>query len=396
MAACKERGLRGYSGKTREQLLAMLEEGTGSDVVAGGAGAPATAGPIRLNYIGSKYQLLDWLDAEIRARTGWDSFAGRRIADLFAGTGIVSWHFRCAGAAVIANDAETYSSIITAALVSGVYTPALRDTISALNAEIEAGNHASETGYITQHYSPATGGERLFFTADNARRIDYLRRRFEELTSLSPDDRVFLIASLLLAADAVSNVPAVYGCYLKSFKEKARRPLVLRPVHERAEPPVAGSHVLREDVTCLAPGVIAADAVYLDPPYNERQYSKNYFPLNVIARGEAMDGVTLGGKTGIPSDCFLSPFCRRKDVAGAFERVIAGLTVPWIFVSYSSEGLISRADLEALLAKYGEVTVSERTYKRFKSFKYNESGEVREYLFCLHKTTGAIATTPEA
>jgi hypothetical protein len=38
-----------------------------------------------------------------------------------------------------------------------------------------------------------------------------------------------------------------------------------------------------------------------------------------------------------------------------------------------------------LMKPYGEASVIERDYKRFKSFEYNKDVEIKEYLFCLHK-----------
>ena len=144
-------------------------------------------------------------------------------------------------------------------------------------------------------------------------------------------------------------------------------------------------------------GLASSDIVYLDPPYNERQYSKNYFPLNIIAKNpeELMSDKMkpLKGKTGIPADCFLSPFCKKgAPVETAFDTLFRELKTKWIFLSYSSESIVSKDRMIELMEKYGEVSVVERDYKRFKSFEYNEDKSIQEYLFCLKKS--ATATAP--
>jgi adenine-specific DNA-methyltransferase len=392
-ALCKEKGIRGYSGKSKADVIALLEGGgPGTDTISHVGGGGASGEIRRLNYIGSKYQLLDWIREAILLKTGWESLAGRRIADLFAGTGVVSHFLRGQGAAVVTNDAERYSAIIARAFTCGVASEKVLGLLATFQTELDAG--AAAEGFITQNYAPnpATGCERMFFTLDNARRIDYLRQRLAGIESeeITEDERAFLMASILLAADAVSNVPAVYGCYLKKFKARAERPLTLVPVHRVTTAAPAGSKALCGDV--LAAAGEEVDAVYLDPPYNNRHYSKNYFPLNVIA---ALPGTepALHGKTGIPDDCFLSPFSASVGAArGAFEELFARLKAPWVFLSYSNEGTVPREELEAVLAKYGTVTVLEREYQRFKSFEYNASGTTREYLFCVHRHTG-IETT---
>ncbi len=344
----------------------------------------------RLNYIGSKYQLLEWLSATIQEKTGWTSFQGKRVADLFAGTGIVSYHFRKAGAVVQSNDAELYSSIIAHAFTCSTYTDRCRDTIARLNSALDARTYTATTGYVTTNYSPHGAAARKFFTIDNAQRIDYLRAAIEELAGqVTEDEYKFLLASLLISADAVSNVPAVYGCFLKEFKDKAKKTLKLAPIHTLTVQAVSGSRAHNADVLSAdLIGQVDADIVYLDPPYNERQYSKNYFPLNIIAKTPTalMSEPTLKGKTGIPTDCFLSPFCKKgAPVTAAFESLCRDLRTRWLFISYNSESLLSKEKMLEIMGKYGTASVVERDYKRFKSFEYNADTPIKEYLFCLEK-----------
>lgn len=400
VALCKEKQLKGYSTKKKDELIELLLSATESVTES----VPTTEKPIkkqkqqktdtpspicRLNYIGSKYQLLEWLEENIKAKVG-GNLKDKTIADLFAGTGVVSYYFRTKSAAIQSNDAELYSSIITHAFTKSSYTEQLQGILDTLNGELKEQSHKNTHEYITKNYSPYDTNERQFFTVDNAQRIDYIRARLEELKeTLNEDDYKFLLASLLLAADAVSNVPAVYGCYLKKFKSKAEKPLTLKPLHTLTEPANPLSQTFQSDVlsdTFLAN--IKADITYLDPPYNERQYSKNYFPLNMIALTPAQQLAEqpLKGKTGIPQSCFMSPFCKKgKPVEEAFQKLFSKLQTEWVFLSYNSESLITKDRMLELMKPYGEASVIERDYKRFKSFEYNKDVEIKEYLFCLHK-----------
>lgn len=347
----------------------------------------------RLNYIGSKFKLLDWIDITILEKTGWPNLENRRIVDAFSGTGIVAHHFRKRGATVISNDAELYSAIISHAFTRSILTGSCQEFIERINRELAAAESFAP-GFITKNYSPFETCERMFFTLENAKKIDYVRMQIElAADAFSEDEYKFLLASLLVSADAVSNVPAVYGCYLKNFKAKSLKSFVLTAIHDCATPAQEHSSSLRLDVlsnqfidAVNSTGVI--DLVYLDPPYNERQYSKNYFPLNEIAKSPAhrLATTTLKGKTGIPDDCFISPFCKKgKTTEVAFERLFRDINAQWIFLSYSSESLVSQEKMLEIAGKYGEVSVIEREYKRFKSFEYNEDLPVTEYLFCLRK-----------
>ena len=395
VALCKERGLKGYSTKNKAQLIELLGETATATTTTTAKPTktkevlPPPEKVCRLNYIGSKYQLLDWITQNIKERTGWTSFEGKTIADLFAGTGIVSYHFRKNAAKVISNDAELYSSIIANAFTCSTYTDTCRDTINTLQKELDENKYSATCGFVTTHYSPYNGNERKFFTIENAKRIDYLRGRIEEVKTIIPDnDYKFILASLIISADAVSNVPAVYGCFLKNFKAKANKKLTLAPIHTNTSA-ADGSNTYNTDVLNI-PFLksFESDVVYLDPPYNERQYSKNYFPLNIIAKTpEELSGeITLKGKTGIPSDCFISPFCKKGDtVEKAFDTLFRELKTKWIFLSYNSESIVSKEKILELMKKYGTATVIERDYKRFKSFEYNKDTSIQEYLFCLKK-----------
>lgn len=393
LALCKEKGIKGYSTKKKEELLELLNQD--NQVIQEDSISEESAKEhpkekiVRLNYIGSKFQLLDWITASIQEKTQWESLEHKVVADIFAGTGIVSYHFRKQGAIVYSNDAERYSSIIAHAFTRSTYTEMINTLMEQLQQELKDNKHETTVGYITTHYSPYDNNERMFFTVENAKRIDYLRMRLEDIQpTITNDDYCFLLASLLSSADAVSNVPAVYGCYLKNFKAKAMKPLVLVPIHTNSTLPASRSASYHKNV--LDPEFLSSfecDMVYLDPPYNERQYSKNYFPLNIIAKTpeQLKTEEPLKGKTGIPTDCFLSPFCKKGEVEDAFDTLFRELKTKWIFLSYNSESLVTKEKMLERMQKYGTASVIERDYKRFKSFEYNKDVEIKEYLFCLEK-----------
>ncbi len=369
-ALCKTKNIKGYSCKKKSEIIQLLQEG--------GVPPPPVSAVRRLNYIGSKFQLLDWLTENIKTETGWNSFENKTVADIFSGTGIVSHHFRTLSAKVISNDAELYSYIITHAMTRSVYTDTCKKIIENLQASTQ-----ETAGFVTRNYSPYESNDRKFFTVKNAMRIDYIRAELERIKdTISDDEYKFVLASVIISADAVSNVPAVYGCFLKNFKAKATKDITLLPLHTITAHPVAGSVSYNADVLDLDIG--ETDMVYLDPPYNNRQYSKNYFPLNIIANSTESAALVLHGKTGIPDNCFISPFCKKDEtVENAFDLLFGKLKTKWIFMSYNSESTLSKEKILKIMNRYGTATVIERDYKRFKSFEYNNDVDIKEYLFCL-------------
>jgi adenine-specific DNA-methyltransferase len=375
---CKENNIKVSSSKKKEEIIKIIHN-------------PTTIVEIpkikRLNYIGSKFQLLDWITQHILEHTKWRSFEDKIIADLFAGTGVVSYHFRNLNSIVISNDSELYSHIITFAFTKSCFTEKCREIIENIQKEIQENKYVNTFGFITKNYSPFESNERKFFTIDNAQRIDYIRNCIEMLKeTISLEEYNFILASLLISADAISNVPAVYGCYLKDFKVKAIKELILLPIHTNTILPRCESNTFHSDV--LNTDFLSSfetDLVYLDPPYNERQYSKNYFPLNVIAKNLFIEEPVLKGKTGIPVDCFISSFCKKGEVEKSFNLLFSQLKTKWIFLSYNSESLLSKEKIVDLMSKYGTASFVEKSYKRFKSYEYNNDLEIKEYLFILRK-----------
>ncbi len=340
---------------------------------------------VRLNYIGSKHQLYEFIKTSILDFTKYHSFENKIIGDLFSGTGIISYYLRNDKATVISNDTELYSNIIVNAMNNCVYNEFIQEKIDYINNDV---NEIKKVGFITKNYAPYEDCNRMFYTVENAKMIDGIRFKIEEWKkagNICENDYNFLLASLLVSADQYSNIPAVYGCYLKKFKEKALKSFVLKPIHknmENANPKNKTLFVSNESESMKNE---VFDIVYCDPPYNERQYSKNYFVLNMIALYE--NHPIVKGVTGIPENSYISPFCQKKSVKKAFEDMVQNINSKYLFISYSSEGLISKNDFVKMLEKYGKVEVYEKEYKRFKSFDYNTTGNLMEYIFALEKGT---------
>jgi adenine-specific DNA-methyltransferase len=284
----------------------------------------------KLNYIGAKAKLAPWICDIIGVACRSDPRArdpSNRVADLFCGSGDITMALRGRGFATTSIDAEVYATAITRARATGVLSAKMASLIAQINA-LSSGTSGSTEGAITVNYSapsdnPADG--RAFFTRENALRIDaarafIARQRAEGL--LDDNEFAFLVASLINSADRVANIAAVYGAFLKSFKQSALAPFRMIPIHSRATRlELPSGRELPSRVRCrrlpleraeeLARLLSDVEVVYMDPPYNGRQYSKNYFVLNAIADVEATElDIAADSVTGILRGCYVSPFCQ--------------------------------------------------------------------------------------
>ena len=343
-----------------------------------------------MNYIGSKYSLIDFLESSIsktlKSCNEPRSPSDMIFADLFAGTGVVSGSFKKQGYAIIANDIQYYSYVITKHMIENNGNLD-KDRCNQLVAELDA--LAGVEGFIYKNYSyEGTEGQafrRLYFSAFNAKKCDAIRIAIEDWFNqgkINENEYFFLLGSLINSIDKYANTASVYGAYLKKLKKSALKEMKLT-----ALPIMQGSvhcEVYNEDISELIKN-ISGDILYLDPPYNARQYCSNYHILETIAR---YDNPEIKGKTGLRDYADQkSVFCMKSKVAEAFAELIKNAKFKYIFLSYNNEGLMSFDTIEKIMRKYGKYKVYMQQHRRFKADNAREckSDSTVEFLHCLIK-----------
>lgn len=330
-----------------------------------------------MNYIGSKYSLLDFLNYNIDSVISNSN--GLVFADLFAGTGVVGSAFRKKGYKVIANDIQYYSYVINKHLIgnSGVIDTNLIDYLNNLKG-IE--------GFVYKNYCAGSGSGRNYFSDYNGKKCDAIRTELEYLVKkgeIDEDTYFSILAGLINSIDKVANTASVYGAFLKHIKLSAQKKMQLELL-----PYVEGISgvVYNQNINDLIKE-ISGDILYLDPPYNARQYSANYHVLETIAK---YDNPLLTGKSGLRNYSHQkSAYCSKRTVEQVFEELIKNANFKYIFLSYNNEGLMNLNDIKIIMQKYGKYSFFAQDYKRFKADSdINRnilSSKTIEYLHLLEK-----------
>ena len=332
-----------------------------------------------MNYIGSKYSLSDFLEKSIDSVVGKQA-NNRTFADIFAGTGYVGTLYKKKKYRVISNDIQYYSFVLNKHFIGN--TPPL---------DVKKYEYLNELdgveGFIYKNYCAGSGSGRNYFSDTNGKKCDAIRIEIENLKKKGKIDEAqyyYLLASLIDSIDKYANTASVYGAFLKHIKASANKKFIFDFL-----PIIDGSKkckVFNEDVNSLI-NKIEGDILYLDPPYNQRQYCTNYHVLETIAK---YDNPTLYGISGLRNyDNQKSKFCSKKTVAEEFENLIKIANFKYIFLSYNNEGLMTLDTIKKIMSKYGKYDVFKKEYRRFKA-DVEENRNIKakttyEYLHLLEK-----------
>ena len=333
-----------------------------------------------MRYIGNKQKLLQFIEDTVREFQ--PDLKDKIFCDLFSGTATVAKHFKNKCSEIISNDYEQYSYVLQRNYIGNNIDENFDALIKIYDACV--GVH----GPLTEALSPAGKEKRMFFTEYNAKKIDAIRSLMDKERAsgvINENQYYFLLCSLLESADSYSNTTGVYGAFLKKFNKRSAENLVLK-----AYKPIicnTKSIAYKGDSNTLIKN-ISGDILYLDPPYNNRQYSSNYHVLNYICDPNSIDikvnKHNKESKTALGT-CNISKYSRKTEALKTFEELISNSSFKKIFVSYNDEGIMSLEEVKSVLEKHGTYHLRTKEHKRYKSNKNTKNKNVIEYIHVLIK-----------
>lgn len=349
-----------------------------------------------MNYIWSKLSLLKFLEESIGKVVNKKDY---QFSDLFAGTWIVWRYFKQKWHRIIANDLQYYSYILNRHYIWNHKELEFNNLIKEISnlKNIEKSERKNivcdyldkipwKKWFIYKNYclwgTKDSEFQRQYFSDENWQKCDAIREKIEEWKEkklINDNEYYFLLTTLIEAIDKVANTASVYGAFLKQLKKTAQKELNLKPAELILND---NEHdIFNEDINSLIKST-NHDVVYLDPPYNHRQYSWNYHILETIAKN---DKPKIKGKTGM-RDCSnqKSLYCSKNEVKKAYDELISNINAKYIFLSYNDEWLMSLDDIKQIMSKRWEYWFFTMEYGRFKADKSEnrefKKEKVMEYL----------------
>ena len=352
-----------------------------------------------LTYLGNKRALLSLIGRAIECVKKRLDRPNLRSFDVFSGSGVVSRFLKAHSSYLASNDLEGYAATTSRCYLSNkseVHLPALKEAVEELN--IDVGNDMVP-GFVEELYAPKdeeniTPNDRVFYTKENARRLDNYRRLVDAYPLWMRD---LLVAPLLSFASVNVNTSGVFKGFHKNRKTGigqyggSRSDALSRIMREiRLEPPVLSNYeceyvVLQDDANVAAATVGGVDLAYIDPPYNQHPYGSNYFMLNLLdayRRPERISRVS-----GIPMDWKRSGYNVRTRSLPLMKDLLETLDAKFMLVSFNDESFIPLADMRYILSRLGTVAEFDTKYNTFRGCRNirDRSIHVTEHLFLLER-----------
>lgn len=321
-------------------------------------------------YLGNKYKLLGFIEDIISEKCGSvDSFC-----DIFAGTGVVGERFNNPEIKIISNDFLSANYACLQAFLGST-----KDIQKNITEKINYLNNLKNDNenYFSEHF----GG--TYFLEENARKIGIIREEIEKITE-DENEKNVLICSLLYAMDKVANTVGHYDAFRKKLD-------MLRPI-KLLIPDIYYSHnknneIYKEDANTLV-RKIYCDVLYIDPPYNSRQYSDAYHLLENLAEWKKPKVIGIGKK--MDRSHIKSAYCL-KAATRVFTDLIKNANCKHILLSYNNTGdskdersnaRISDNEILQILNQKGDVEIFEKDYKAFTTGKSNGENNAERIFYC--------------
>lgn len=335
-----------------------------------------------MRYYGCKTKLLDYIEEAVSKLNLKDDSI---FFDIFSGTTAVGHHFKKLGYTVYSNDFLEFAYALAYTNIQLNKVPSFKGLKLDEEVLTYLNKIPGKIGFITKNYSPYKENKRQYLSIENAKKVDAIREKiyeWDKAKKINKDEHYYLISSLINAVSLVANVTGTYAAFLKSWDRRALKTLTLMPgdiVDNKKK-----NKAFHEDANTLV-SKHEVDVLYLDPPYNSRQFASNYFLLELIAEGWFDQKPKIYGNAGMrPYEHQKSDYSISRKAETALQGLISEAKAKYILLSYNDEGIIPLESIKRILRTRGAVIEYKKDHKRYRAINQDGSKTTtKEHLFLL-------------
>ena len=324
-------------------------------------------------YLGSKYKLLEFIEKIVQEHTK----NCKIFLDLFAGTGVVADYFN-KKYDVVLNDLLKCNYISYECFFSDLEynEKKVMDIIEKYNKK-----YVKKENYYSKNF------KNTYLNEKNLKKVGFIRDDIDNLFDkevINKRERAILITSLVYAVDKIANTVGHYDAYRKNGD--LEKELILK------FPQIENKNNRNNKIFCMDANELVkelkADIVYIDPPYNSRQYSDAYHFLENIATNNKPE--VFGVAKKMDRTHIKSKYCL-SNAKETLEELVENIEAKYILFSYNntqqkansrSNGRISDDEILEILKSKGEVIVFEKDFNPFTVGKTNIENHSERIFFC--------------
>lgn len=336
-------------------------------------------------YLGSKQQLLSFINEIIDRHTNDCQI----FADIFAGTAVVANHFN-KKYKILVNDTLkcNYHSYIC--FLSNL--PYEKKKIKSIIADYN-GIKTADKNYYSDNFSDT------YISKNNAKLIGFIRDDIDTKfikKQINKKEYSILITSLIYAIDKIANTVGHYDAYCKNGKLDKQLLLKFPIIDDNFN---KNNEIYCDDANVLIKR-IKADIVYLDPPYNSRQYCDTYHFLENIAQNKKPQVLGIARKMDRTN---LKSFYCLSNANLHFKELIENLEAKYILFSYNNTSSanarsnirISDDNIIKILNEKGMLSIFEKDFMPFSAGKSKIKNHKERIFLCKVNQSKQICLKPE-
>ena len=312
-------------------------------------------------YLGNKNKMLPFIksiiDKEVET---YSSFC-----DIFSGTGVVGDYFNTKDVKIISNDL-LYQNFIS-------INAFLNDKAYDANKITKLINDFNDLTLTEDNYFSKNFGGR-YFPIETAKKIGLIRETIRKLfikDEINLKEKHILLTSLNYSVDRIANTAGHYDSYIKKKIRGTKFEMKMLDIDLKSN---GDNEVHNIDANLLIKSM-ECDVLYLDPPYNSRQYCDAYHLLENLSLWNLPEVFGVAKKFDRSK---IKSAYSKTNAAKYLDDLVRNAKCKYIVLSYNnmanrgndrSNAKISDEEIINTLSRRGEVKVFKKEHKAFTAGK---------------------------